>query len=108
MQVTLLHGYPDYIGKRLAWAGYGNGPASYVQSTGDPIVIPRFQNYIDTVNGSVQSVSGTYTVVARPSGVGPRRTWALHWFVTSTGAEVANAVNLSAEQVQIGGFGGVY
>lgn len=107
MQLTLLKGYPDYIGKRFAWCGYGTGPTSYLQSTGDPLAIPRFQNYVDSCFEGT-SVSGTYFVRALPSAGGPRATWKLKWYVTSTGAEVANAVNLSAETVQLSGFGGQY
>lgn len=107
MQLTLLHGYPDLIGKRYAFVGYGTGPASYSRTTGDAIALPSFQNYIDAINGAT-SVSGTYEVRAVPSIVGPRATWALHWYVIATGAEVANAVDLSAEKVQLSGFGGTY
>jgi len=107
MQVTLLNGYPDLIGKRSSWAGYGNGPTSYSQTVGDMIELPGFQYYIDAVFGGV-SVSGTYFVIAQPSAQGPRGTWYLKWFTSSTGAEVSNAVNLSAEKVQIGGLGGSY
>lgn len=78
MQLTLLHGYPDFIGKRQAWAGYGNGPSSYATG-GDPIVLPQYENYIDAVFGPVYSVSGNYLVTPIPSGVGPRQTWKLKW-----------------------------
>lgn len=111
MQLTFLKGYPDYVGKRFIWAGYGNGPSSYVQVTatggGDPIVLPRFDNYVDTCGGGI-SVSRTYLVRAIPVAVGNRPTFRLQWVVISTGNEVAAAVNLSTEQVQLYGFGGVY
>lgn len=109
MQLNLLKGYPDYIGRRFAWAGWGTGPASYVQSSGggDPIALPEFQNYIDTVFPAV-SVSGNYRVDPIPSAGGARSTWQLRWIVVSTGAEVAAGVNLSGETVQLGGFGGRY
>ncbi len=107
MVITLLNGYPDRIGKRFAWAGFGHGPTSYSQTVGDAIEMPGFQNYIDAVFGGV-SVSGTYFVIAQPSAQGPRSTWYVKWFTASSGAEVSNAVDLSAEKVQIGGFGGVY
>jgi hypothetical protein len=112
MQITFLKGYPDYVGKRFIWAGFGNGPASYANTgtnatSGDVIVFPRFQNYIDLVLGDF-SVSGTYYVHAQQATVGARPAWRLRWYVAATNAEVANLVNLSAEQIQIGGFGGVY
>jgi hypothetical protein len=107
MQLTLLKGYPDLIGRRLAFVGYGTGPASYSQTTADPVTIPAFQNYIDFVQGDL-TVSGTYYVRATPAAVGARASWKLRWYVTSTNAEVGNGVNLSGESVQIGGFGGRY
>src|SRR5438552_3159133 len=60
MQLTLLNGYPDYIGKRFAFCGSGTGPKSYVQkaSGGDPISVPRFQNYVDVIFPAL-SLSGT-------------------------------------------------
>ena len=109
MQVTLLHGYPDLVGKRALFCGYGNGPASYSQTTGDPVTVPQYQFYIDMItSGGVQTVSGTYYAQPRPKAGGVRQTWAMHWFVTSTNAEVANAVNLSAEVLQVAGMGGTY
>jgi hypothetical protein len=88
MQLTFLQGYPDYVGKRFNFAGYGNGPASYV-ATGDPIALPRFNNYIDVVFPAL-SVSGAYRVEALPSGYGPRQTWSLLWSgVLGTVASVA-------------------
>ncbi len=107
MNLRLLPGYPDKIGKRFAFAGSGVGPTSYSQTTKDTVTIPAFQNYIDVLHGAV-SVSGTFLVRAVPSGAGPRATWKLTWVVISTGNEVANAVNLSAETVVLGGFGGTY
>lgn len=107
MNLTLLKGYPDRIGKRQAFAGFGSGPASYVTG-GDPIAIPGFQYYIDAIFGGVLSVSGTYEARPIPSAGGPRSNWKLKYFVVSTGAEVANAVNLSAEVFQVGGLCGNY
>jgi len=77
MQLTFLHGYPDYVGKRLIFAGYGSGPASYL-ATGDPVVLPRYGNYIDIIFSAL-SVSGNYQVTAQPSSFGARATWSLLW-----------------------------
>lgn len=109
MQLTLLHGYPDRVGKRLIFCGSGVGPSSYVvkASGGDPISIPAFQNYADVIFPAM-SLSGTYIVYPYPSAVGPRATWSLQWVTKSTGAEVSTTTDLSAEKVQLGGFGGVY
>ncbi len=107
MILSLYKGYPDYIGRRQAWAGSGVGPASYSQTTGDVLQLTGFQQYVDSVNGSM-SVSGTYFVRAKPSNAGPRQAWSLHWYTASSGAEVSNAVNLSGETVVLSGFGGSY
>ena len=108
MTLTMLNGYPDRVGKRLIWAGYGTGPSSYSQTTADVVALPGFQQYIDSIDSGGLSASGTYFIRAQPSGGGNRPTWKLRWYVTSTNAEVANAVDLSAETVNIGGKGGMY
>lgn len=106
MQLTLLKGYPDYIGKRMALCGYGPGLLLYTTG-GDTVTFARYGNYIDILFPAL-SVSGTYAIWPIPSGVGGRQTWKAVWKVAATGIEVAANVNLSAEQVQLGGYGGVY
>lgn len=91
MQLTLLKGYPDYVGKRFIWAGFGTGPASYVNGTGDPLQIPRFQNYIDLVIEAL-SASGNYIVAGLATSVGPRLTWNLIWKFSSTGTVASLAI----------------
>ena len=103
----LQQGYPDNIGRKLAFCGPWTGPTSYSQTTKDPVVLPQFNNNIDSIHGSI-SVSGTYLVRPQPSGTGPRQTWKLIWVVISTGNEVANAVNLSAETVILSGYSSAY
>jgi hypothetical protein len=115
MQLELLNGYPDFVGRRTIWCGFGNGPASYQQATKDVIAFPRQTFYIDVIipalstNGTT-GVLGTYIVygVPIPAGYGPRLNWALKWVVAATGAEVGNGVSLANEVVQLGGFGGTY
>ena len=113
MQLTLLKGYPDYVGKRQIFCGNGVGPKSYAVKTsspnagGDVIVFPPFQNYID-VTFPAMSLSGTYIVYPFPVAVGPRQVWSLMWVTRTTGAEVAASTDLSAESVQLGGYAGVY
>ena len=106
MQVTLLKGYPDMVGRRRIFAGYGNGPATTSSTVGDPIIIPGYETYIDIAWGG-RSVSGTYYCIAQPSGVGARQTWSLFYYNASTGA-VITGTSLAAEQFQIGAFGGQY
>lgn len=107
MQLTLLKGYPDFVGKRATFVGWENGPVSYSQTTGDIVTLPLPNYYIDAILGGVNTVSGTYYVRPAPVGVGPRQTWTLFWY-TAAGASVANAVNLSAEKLQVGGLCGQY
>ena len=107
MNLSLYKGYPDKVGRRQIFSGSGVGPTSYSQTTGDPITVPQFQNYIDSLFVS-QSVSGTYYARPQPSGAGPRQTWELKYYVVATNVEVANAVNLSAETFIVSGFGGTY
>ena len=121
MQVTLLHGYPDYIGKRQAWVGTGNGPASYTggNSPTDTLVIDRYQFYVDAITEISISASGTYYAMAQPSVIpiatasqgslpNPRATWSIRYFTTTNGAEVNNGTNLSAEKFTVSGFGGQF
>lgn len=109
MQLTLLQPYPDRVGRSFTWCGFGTGPASYTggNAGGDAIVLPGYQNYIESIFGAI-SVSGTYRAEGMPSSSGPRPTWKLRYTVVATGAEVANTTNLSAEVFQLSGFGGPY
>ena len=107
MILNLLNGYPDRVGKRFTYAGWGLGPTSYSQTTSDPIALPGYQHYIDSMHVS-PSVSGTFYARSIPSGKGPRATFKIKYYVASTNAEVANAVNLSAEIFNVSGLGGTY
>jgi hypothetical protein len=107
MQLTVLTGYPDNVGRRHIFAGHGKGPASYNHTTKDPLERIRFQLYYDVVFPAT-TVSGTYTVIPIPSGVGPRVEWKLKWVKADDGDEVAAGHNLSNEEIQIGGFAGQF
>lgn len=107
MQAKLLDVYPVMIGQREGLVFNGVGPSSYSQTTKDVIVTPPGL-YLDSVE-QCTTVSGTYALRAVPSATGTTRaTWKFVWYVISTGAEVANAVDLSAEKVQFGAFGGSF
>ena len=108
MQLTLLPGYPDMIGRRRDFVGYGSGPTSYNPTTGDPLSAVGYETYFDIVNDTPQDPTGTYYAKARPNVVGPRATWSLHWFVVSSGAEVGSTIDLSAISLQVGGKMGQY
>jgi hypothetical protein len=107
--ISLFKGYPDYIGKRLAFCGSYTGPKSYATG-GDPIQLPGFQNYIDNIeNSGCLSVSGTYIIRAIPSAAGPRATWKVKWYTAAAPqTEVSAATDLSAESFVLSGLGGVY
>lgn len=108
MQLSLLKGYPDLIGRRQAFCGSGAGPSSYSQTTGDVVAVTGYEKYFDIVHNTPQDPTGTYYAQARPSAVGPRATWSLHWFVVSTGAEVADSTDLSTYSLQVDGLMGEY
>lgn len=118
MQVTLLHGYPDLVGRRRIYVAFGTGPASYVQySVGPPVAggdlitgLP-FQTYIDAIPGSAVSTDGTIIAVPIPNAVGTRQVWRFRYFNLSAsspgvGAEVTAATNLSTKSFQFFFVGG--
>jgi hypothetical protein len=112
MILTMVNGYPDYIGYRQAFAGYGTGPASYVTG-GDPVTLQNNRRFIDVLFGGVLSVSKNYYVLAFPSASGERITWSVMWLYApgntvggTANTQVAAAANLSGETVQLGGFCG--
>jgi len=115
-----------YAGGRDVWGGHGIffanyvGNASYVNSgvfaTSGEIIDSigaltelgaantPLRN-IDMIDG-VFTVSGTYEINFFPTSKGPCKRWVAHWYVLATGAEVANAVNLSAETAIVMIIGG--
>jgi hypothetical protein len=116
MQLTLLKGYPDAIGRRKLVVGFGTGPTSYVGGVagGDALTGLPFQWYSDCLlNGPIISVSGNFVAIAQYSGVGGRQTIKLRYFAFAAtspaiGAEVSNTTNLSAEKFQVALLGGLY
>ena len=107
MLLTLMPGYPDLIGRRAVFVGTGVGPAVYNSTTGDIITIPG--KYIDIVLEVPQDPTGAYYAVARPSFAGPRATWALHYFPSTSASEVANnSTALAAINFVVSGFYGEY
>lgn len=118
MQVTLLHGYPDLVGRRRIYCGFGVGPTSYVQYVSSPVAggdvltgLP-FQTYIDSLQPAF-STDGTIFAMPIPNGTGPRQTWRYRYFNVSAstpgiGAEVNAATNLSTKNFQFFFAGGQY
>jgi hypothetical protein len=83
-----------------------NGPASYTNGTGNAVSARAFG--MDTLKSLLPmglSASGNYYAkVISVAGRG-KPTMLVKWFVASTNAEVANAVNLSAEVLTFQGMG---
>lgn len=101
--------YPEFVGRRGIFVGTSaGGPASYSQTTGDPVTLSKTPYYIDAFAGDALTVSGTYVVRFRPAATGVRQSWTAFWFVAATGLPVANATVLSAERIQVGIFGGQF
>jgi hypothetical protein len=102
----MFPGYPDLIGRRAAFVGYGPGPVSYTAAVGDVITIPG--KYIDSIGEVSLDSTGTYYGVAKPSFAGPRATWTIYYYTASTGAPLTGPTNLSAINFVISGFYGEY
>jgi len=85
MILNFTNGYPDYIGYRQAFCGWGNGPASYVAG-GDPTTLQNSRRMIDVLFGGMLSLSGNYIVDAIPSATGERQTWYAVWRYANGGA----------------------
>lgn len=101
---VIIPGYETTIGSKLLIMVDHYGPASYSQATGDVYPVTNInRGGFDRVSAGT-TLSGTYSVVAimTPAAVGSGVTQvSLKWTVVSTGAQVANAVNLSAEVVRL-------
>ena len=118
MQITLLHGYPDMIGRRRVIAAFASGPSSYTQfaagppvTGGDPIQGLPFQFYIDDMLGAALSTDGTIMAIFQPLAVGPRVTWIARYFAFTSsglGAEQNTGTNLSAKKFQMSMLCGSY
>lgn len=107
MELTLLSGYPDFVGRRQLWCGYGHGPEDYDRDDKDPIHVPPFSFFIDAVIPALSS-SGNFIVYGFAEGVGARQEWKLKWVKAEDGEEVENHEDLSDESVQLAGFGGSF
>src|ERR1700758_5217344 len=103
MQLNILHGYPDAIGRRKVIAGWGTGPKSYTGgvANGDAITGLPYQWYTDVIIGApIISVTGNYVALVQFSGVGARQTIKLRYFAFAStspaiGAEVSDSTDLS-------------
>lgn len=103
MNITFLKGYPDYIGKRFAWAGFGTGPASYNPAVGDPVLFPRYDNYVDAIP-SCMSVSGNYELKFVPSAAGARATWNAYWYYSGREGVTSVVQNVAGSGMTAGTY----
>ena len=107
MQLTMFKGYPDLVGRRQTFCGSGAGPAVYNSTTGDVLLIPGYERYIDCVLEIPLDPTGTYYGVAKPSVAGARATWAIFYY-TAAGAQVSNATVMSTFNFVVSGFMGEF
>ncbi len=109
-----LAGFPDSWGNKRASVFPVTGPTSYSQYTAPTTGgqdVPLHPNagikFADFAVGAVSTdgVHRAEVVQIEPSSIGgltvPRTRLVLKWYVVSTGAEVAAAVNLSTKTVYI-------
>jgi len=111
MILTMVNGYPDYIGYRQAFAGYGTGPASYVTG-GDPVTLSNNRRFIDIAFPTI-TLDQSYFLVPYPAATGERQVWTVKWYYAKSSlgtvwTEVSSGTNLSAETAQMGGFCGQF
>ena len=114
--VKFFSGYPDLIGRRQAFVGVFQGPASYsatasatqITGGGDTLIIPGYEKYIDSISEISIDPTGTYFGIGLPSIAGPRPTWKIFYFNAATGAVITAQTNLSTYNFIVSGFMGEY
>jgi hypothetical protein len=105
MQPTFVYP-PQHVGEMEIFLLTGVGPSSYSQTTGDVIKNPGTGENLYAVAECV-TLSKTYVLRPYPSAVNSLRpTWTWKWYTQSSGSEVSNGVDLSAEKVQFMALGG--
>ena len=97
---------PTPLGEGFTSCADITGPASYANPGGQVVSAKLFAlQTIRYADGSMIDSTGTnYAVPVAPSGPGAA-TIVLRWFVAATGAEVANATNLSTKEVRMSVWG---
>lgn len=112
-----------YAGGRDVWGGHGIFFCNYVGATsyqggslgGDIVDAIGGLTELGAANTPLRnidaiihsnSISGTFEIKAYSLSAGPSKRWLLRWFTISTGAEVANTTNLSAETAILTIIGG--
>lgn len=104
-----LPGYPQPVGEKYEKVFDHQGPASYnntgtFSTSGETLTaISLAFGGFDTLGANGLSASGLYTCLVQLVNSGNANavpSARIYWFVQSTGAQVANAVNLSGEVVR--------
>lgn len=114
MANRILPGYVTSLGAKYEIIVDHDGPASY-NNTGTGLTSGETINASDFGLGGIEliqadsissdGVNTVYPTIINQSTSGPQGnavpTATLRWFVTATGAEVANAVNLSGKSIRL-------
>lgn len=109
-----LPGYPQPVGVKTEMVFDHDGPASY-NNTGTALTSGETINASDLGYGGVDfaevdslssdGLNYCYVMILNQSTSGPSGnatpSFVVRWFVVATGAEVANAVNLSAKSIRV-------
>lgn len=94
-------GSPDYAGP----TSYNNtGTGSTSGDSISPSQLGFFNIILTPLTSGTLDQSGTYFIRWQPQQNGDTP-WKIRWFVVSTGAEVANGVNLSTFTVKLAALG---
>lgn len=109
---STVFGFADVFGGHMFNTIDYTGPASYTNTgvgatSGDSPLSHRmfgFENTIECIIDVSIDQTGTYFAQDQPVNNGVT-SWRLRWFVLSTGAEVANGVNLSGITIKVAAIG---
>ena len=97
---------PTPLGEGFIAAADITGPNPYVNPGGQSITAQAFglQTFRWVLGSMVAVAGGNYAIATTPAGPGSK-TVVLRWYVATTGAEVANGVDLSGSIVRIVAWG---
>lgn len=111
--LTVVPGFQQYFGSKLKMVCEVTGPASYLAGGQTITNTSLGWGGFDVVAVPMRSLSGTYRCEVQPLPIdatpsvplGAFQTFKIVWIVVATGAEVADAVDLSAEVVRFDALG---
>lgn len=71
---------------REVWEVWSNGPSSYSQTTGDPVIGPAQGEHMSAAPGAILTLSGNYQVLFQPQSTNTLRPgWIARWLYASVG-----------------------